>query len=251
VTAESQPHATRSDTDGIAIASLVLGILWLLGLGSLLALIFGYTARSRIRRSGAGGSGLALAGIILGWVGIVGAVLVVVLGLAIGMTAKKLATTGPAASTGAQAINPAPVQNAAPTAPAVLNSSAACMPKPSELTTITTLDNTNVHAVVTDLVNLRSEAFASGNPSCFATGENPSVASDDAAGIAQYQAKFRPGAPPEELTVQIASLNQQGEDFVVTYTVTAASVGVPGGLWQATLDRSGGSWVFADLRAAQ
>ena len=57
--------------NGLAIASLIFGILWLFWLGSILALIFGYLARKQIRERGAGGDNLALAGIVLGWVGIV------------------------------------------------------------------------------------------------------------------------------------------------------------------------------------
>jgi hypothetical protein len=59
-------------TNGLAVASLVLGILWLFWLGSLLALIFGYIGKSQIDQSGGaqGGKGLAIAGIVLGWVGV-------------------------------------------------------------------------------------------------------------------------------------------------------------------------------------
>jgi Domain of unknown function (DUF4190) len=51
-------------TDGFAIASLVLGIVG----GSILAIVFGFVARSRIKRTGAGGRGMATAGIILGFI---------------------------------------------------------------------------------------------------------------------------------------------------------------------------------------
>jgi carbonic anhydrase/acetyltransferase-like protein (isoleucine patch superfamily) len=63
----------RPETSGLAIASLVLGILWLGGIGSILALIFGYTGNRTIKRSqgAVGGRGLAIAGIVLGWVGTV------------------------------------------------------------------------------------------------------------------------------------------------------------------------------------
>lgn len=59
-------------TNGLAIASLVLGILWLYWVGSILALVFGYAAKGQIDRSGGaeGGRGLAIAGIVLGWVGV-------------------------------------------------------------------------------------------------------------------------------------------------------------------------------------
>lgn len=57
-------------TNGMAVASMVLGILWLYWLGSILALIFGYVARNQIRVSGEGGGGMATAGIVLGWIGV-------------------------------------------------------------------------------------------------------------------------------------------------------------------------------------
>jgi hypothetical protein len=65
----------RASTNGLAIASLVLGIVWLAGLGSLLALIFGLKARRQIDWSNGtqGGRGMATAGIVLGIIGLVGA----------------------------------------------------------------------------------------------------------------------------------------------------------------------------------
>jgi hypothetical protein len=54
----------------MAVASLVLGILWLYWVGSLMALIFGYVARQQIAERGESGGGLALAGIVLGWIGV-------------------------------------------------------------------------------------------------------------------------------------------------------------------------------------
>lgn len=59
-------------TNGMAIASLVLGIVWICGLGSILALVFGYMGKNQIDRSGGaeGGRGLAVAGIVLGWIGV-------------------------------------------------------------------------------------------------------------------------------------------------------------------------------------
>ena len=64
-------------TNGYAIASLVLGIVWMFGLGSILAVIFGFMARRQIDESGGrqGGGGLAVAGIVLGFVGIAGLLL--------------------------------------------------------------------------------------------------------------------------------------------------------------------------------
>jgi hypothetical protein len=67
-------------TNGFSIASLVLGIVWVFGLGAILAVIFGFVARKQIRESGGrqNGSGMALAGIILGLVGIAGLILWIV-----------------------------------------------------------------------------------------------------------------------------------------------------------------------------
>ncbi len=69
-------------TNGFAIASLVLGIVWLWWIGSILALVFGYVAKSQIRQTGQGGSGMATAGIVLGWIGVGFLALIIVLGLA-------------------------------------------------------------------------------------------------------------------------------------------------------------------------
>jgi hypothetical protein len=67
-------------TNGFAIASLVLGIVWIYGIGAVLALIFGLVARNQIDKSEGAqrGKGLALAGIILGIVGIVGIIAMIV-----------------------------------------------------------------------------------------------------------------------------------------------------------------------------
>lgn len=51
---------------------MLLAVLWFAGIGAVLALVFGYRARSQIKNSAGTqtGSGLATAGIILGWIGI-------------------------------------------------------------------------------------------------------------------------------------------------------------------------------------
>jgi uncharacterized membrane protein len=70
--APGAPVVVQQKTNGMAIASMVLGILWLYWIGSILALIFGMVAKSQIDRSGGyeAGRGMAIAGIVLGWVGI-------------------------------------------------------------------------------------------------------------------------------------------------------------------------------------
>jgi hypothetical protein len=70
------PHGQVRPTEGLAIASLAISVVAVLGvcawgIGGLLGIlgaIFGHVARRRIARTGANGSGMALAGIITGWV---------------------------------------------------------------------------------------------------------------------------------------------------------------------------------------
>ena len=67
------PSAAKQGTNGLAIASMVLGILWIYWIGSILALIFGYSAKREIRLNSGetlGGGGMATAGIVLGWIGV-------------------------------------------------------------------------------------------------------------------------------------------------------------------------------------
>jgi Domain of unknown function (DUF4190) len=79
--APGQPAGAVSQINGLAIASVVLAVLWFAGLGAVLALVFGYRARRQINHSAGSqtGSGLATAGIILGWIGIAIVVTVVIL----------------------------------------------------------------------------------------------------------------------------------------------------------------------------
>jgi len=62
----------QSTTSGMAIASLVMGLLWAYWIGSILAICLGYAARREIRNNPGRieGQGMATAGIVLGWVGI-------------------------------------------------------------------------------------------------------------------------------------------------------------------------------------
>jgi hypothetical protein len=45
----------------------VLSVAWLFGLGSLLGVIFGHVALNQIKQRGESGRGLAIAGIVLGY----------------------------------------------------------------------------------------------------------------------------------------------------------------------------------------
>lgn len=69
---DRRAYARPVGTNGFAIASLVLGIVWAMGIGSILALVFGYIGKSQIDESGGDqtGRGLAIAGIVLGWIGV-------------------------------------------------------------------------------------------------------------------------------------------------------------------------------------
>ena len=55
----------------LAIISLVASLVWMLGVGSLAAVVLGHLSRSQDRKAGASPSGLALAGLVLGYVGLV------------------------------------------------------------------------------------------------------------------------------------------------------------------------------------
>lgn len=74
-------------TNGLAIASLVLGIVWVYWVGSILALIFGFIARKQIKEHHQSGDGMAIAGIVLGFVGIATLVVFLIVVVAIGHAA--------------------------------------------------------------------------------------------------------------------------------------------------------------------
>jgi uncharacterized membrane protein len=60
-----------TSTNGLAIASLVLGILWLFWLGSLAGLVLGLIALKQIKNRNQSGRGIAIAGVVLGILGLV------------------------------------------------------------------------------------------------------------------------------------------------------------------------------------
>jgi hypothetical protein len=76
-------------TSSLAVVSLIFGILayvFLPGIGALVAVICGHSARSEIRRSPPGsieGDGMALAGLILGWIQIGCAIVALAIGILI------------------------------------------------------------------------------------------------------------------------------------------------------------------------
>src|SRR5439155_13690330 len=73
------PVPVYQTTNGLAVASLIAGFFWLGWVGSILAVIFGHIALGQINRSGGreGGSGLAIAGLVLGYMGVATLLLVI------------------------------------------------------------------------------------------------------------------------------------------------------------------------------
>lgn len=76
----SQAPQPSGETEPFSIVSLVAGLAGLVavGIGSVVAIVFGHIARSRIKRSGKHGKGFALTGLILGYLEIVGAIVGIV-----------------------------------------------------------------------------------------------------------------------------------------------------------------------------
>ena len=68
-------YSTEPPTNTMAVISMIAGILGLTVvpvLGSIVALVVGYMARKEIRESngGQGGDGIAVAGIVMGWISV-------------------------------------------------------------------------------------------------------------------------------------------------------------------------------------
>lgn len=67
-----RPPAVAATTNGLAVASFVCALLQpFFGLTTIPAVILGHSARRQIRRTGQRGDGLAVAGLVLGWLGLV------------------------------------------------------------------------------------------------------------------------------------------------------------------------------------
>jgi hypothetical protein len=77
------PYPVARPTNGLAVAALVCGIAqFFVGVTFIPAIICGHMARRQIRLTGEGGDGMALAGLILGYIGgvlVVGAVLLFII----------------------------------------------------------------------------------------------------------------------------------------------------------------------------
>jgi Domain of unknown function (DUF1707)/Domain of unknown function (DUF4190) len=76
---EVEPVPQETQTNGLAIASFACGLgQFVFGpLATIPAIVFGHMARSQIRRTGEQGTGLALAGLMLGWAAVILGIIVV------------------------------------------------------------------------------------------------------------------------------------------------------------------------------
>ncbi|HEX5187956.1 MAG TPA: DUF1707 and DUF4190 domain-containing protein [Streptosporangiaceae bacterium] len=79
------PPSTLPRTNQMAVASLVCGLaqvfFWFLA--GVPAIVFGHVARRQIRQTGEAGSGMATAGLVLGYVGVLGPIIAIIAALAL------------------------------------------------------------------------------------------------------------------------------------------------------------------------
>jgi hypothetical protein len=111
-----QPYPPAPPTNGLAIAALACGVgQFVTGVTFIPAIICGHLARRQIRRTGEQGDGMALAGLILGYLG---GVIFILLVLVIALV---LVKTGSSAS----------VSHGSPAPPAVSGISVPAVPAPA------------------------------------------------------------------------------------------------------------------------
>jgi Domain of unknown function (DUF4190) len=79
-------YARAAKTNVFAIISLVAGILWFFWLGSIVAVICGLVALGQTKARNEGGRGIAIAGIVLGAIGMVTLALFIIFGLVVAHT---------------------------------------------------------------------------------------------------------------------------------------------------------------------
>ncbi len=118
----SQGGPAQQGTNGLAIASLVSGVLGFLCLTAIAAVVLGVVALGQIRRTGKKGKGLAIAGIVLGVLWLLGAIVLVPAGIAAYERATDTETTATA--------DPAPTPSSETTEPSTTTS-----PEPTTETT--------------------------------------------------------------------------------------------------------------------
>ena len=78
---EAPPPAAEG-TNGLAIASLICGIVGCIPGAGIAAIVMGHMALGRIKTSGQGGRGMAIIGLILGYLSIVGWIIVIIMTIA-------------------------------------------------------------------------------------------------------------------------------------------------------------------------
>jgi hypothetical protein len=79
------PMIPATSTNGMAIASMVLGIVWIYWIGSILAIVFGHISLSQIKRNPyQTRRGMAIAGLVLGYVGLTTLTILIVAIIAVG-----------------------------------------------------------------------------------------------------------------------------------------------------------------------
>ena len=72
------PESLAGQVNRLAMASLACGVgQFLIGPLAIPAIVLGHAARKQIKRTGEGGAGLALAGLLLGWFAVIAAILLV------------------------------------------------------------------------------------------------------------------------------------------------------------------------------
>ena len=68
---QSPQTQQNGQMNGLAIASMVVGIVWIYWIGSILAVIFGHVALNQMKKNPTmKGKGFAIAGVALGWTGV-------------------------------------------------------------------------------------------------------------------------------------------------------------------------------------
>lgn len=96
---QPESYALARPTNTLAIVSLAFGIasyVVLPVIGAFVAIVTGHMARGQIKRTGEGGNGFALAGLILGYVhlalAVIAIVVIVIVAIAIGIAASQSGT---------------------------------------------------------------------------------------------------------------------------------------------------------------
>ena len=76
------PPYQSQKTDGKAIGSLIASVLWVCGLGSAVGVVLGHLSRGQARREGRPPAGLAMAGLVIGYLGLAATVAVFAIAVA-------------------------------------------------------------------------------------------------------------------------------------------------------------------------